>query len=153
MQGTPTKLKALSGLWEYDEARGVVVPIRLARLAVGSTHAAAVMANVTYVRAGSGVGAGDGGELDTNWGADVVWWGGNEWGQLGTGRRNNVCVPAYIRPLDAGGEGGAGGKRKGGVEHRLHITPRHTVVVGGRRVSFEQRVECGRFVSAVYSGV
>ncbi|KAA6409021.1 MAG: mitochondrial fmp25 [Lasallia pustulata] len=76
VQGTPTKLKALSGLWEYDEARGVVVPIRLARLAVGSTHAAAVMANVTYVRAGSGVGAGEGGELDTNWGR--MWCGGGE---------------------------------------------------------------------------
>ena len=151
VQGSPTKLKALSGLFEYDERRSVVVPIRLARLSVGTTHAAAVMDNVTYVHADSGAGAGVGGvgEHDTNWGADVLWWGGNEFGQLGTGRRNNVCVPGYIRPLDAGGEGG---KRKG-EEHRLHVTPRHEVRLGGRRVSFEQRVECGRFVSAVYSKV
>jgi hypothetical protein len=38
-------------------------------------------------------------------------------------------------------------------EHRFHVTPKHTVKVKGRKVSMEQRVECGRNVTAVYSGV
>ncbi|MCJ1484733.1 hypothetical protein MMC06_004906 [Schaereria dolodes] len=150
MQGTPRKLQALSGLFEYDEATNGVVPIRLRRLSVGSTHAAATMDNVTHVGAHAGSGAND-----TNWGADVLWWGGNEHYQLGTGRRNNVAQPVYIAPLEgsaaAGGQQGEGKRR--GEEHRFQITPRKWVVVGGRRVALEQRVECGRFVSAVYSGV
>lgn len=37
---------------------------------------------------------------DVNYGADVLWWGNNEYYQLGTGRRANSCVPVYIPPLD-----------------------------------------------------
>ncbi|MCJ1256730.1 hypothetical protein MMC24_004554 [Lignoscripta atroalba] len=153
MQGTPTKIKALSGLFEYDEKAASVVPIRLRRLSVGSTHASATMDNVTHVGAHEGSS-----ENDTNWGADVVWWGGNEYYQLGTGKRNNAAVPLYIAPLESGaaaaaGAGGDAGKGRKGELHRFQITPRHGVVVKGRRVSMEQRVECGRFVSAVYSGV
>ncbi|KAL8775123.1 MAG: hypothetical protein Q9209_000602 [Squamulea sp. 1 TL-2023] len=160
VQGTPTKLKTLSGLFEYDETKNIVVPIRLKSLSVGSTHAAAIMDNVTHVQAGASKGTDS--ENDTNWGADVVWWGGNEYFQLGNGRRNNLSVPGYIAPLDDGAEGTGGkamgsevtgkkGKRK--EEHRFQITPRHGVNVGGRKVVFEQRVECGRMVSCVYSGV
>ena len=145
VQGLPAKIKSLSGLFEFDESTGKVVPIRLSSLSVGTTHAAAVMANVTHVGAHAGSS-----ENDTNWGADVVWWGGNEQYQLGTGKRSNCALPVYIGPLDGGGEGG---KR---AEHRFHLTPRTTVRLGpeggGRRVSVEQRVVCGGFVSAVYSG-
>lgn len=38
VQGTPTKIKTLSGLFEWDEVRDVAIPIRLARLSVGATH-------------------------------------------------------------------------------------------------------------------
>ncbi|MCJ1477063.1 hypothetical protein MMC13_005734 [Lambiella insularis] len=144
VQGTPTKIKALSSLYEYDEPTSSVVPIRLARLSVGSTHAAATMKNVTHLGAHSGSS-----ENDTNWGADVLWWGGNEYYQLGTGKRNNVAQPVYIRPLDAKEKGR--GKEK--EEHRFQCTPRGRVKLNGRWVEMEQRVECGRFVSAVYSGV
>ncbi|KAL8781153.1 MAG: hypothetical protein Q9213_006121, partial [Squamulea squamosa] len=150
VQGTPTKLKALSGLFEYDETKNTVVPIRLKSLSVGSTHAAAIMDNVTHVQAGLSKGTDS--ENDTNWGADVVWWGGNEYFQLGNGRRNNLSVPGYIAPLDDGAEGsssgarGIGSKGKRKEEHRFQITPRHSVDVGGRKVVFEQRVECGRMV-------
>ena len=158
VQGTPTKLKTLSALFEYDESTNTVVPIRLKSLSVGATHAAAVMDNVTHVQAGTSDGTDS--ENDTNWGADVVWWGGNEYFQIGNGRRNNLSVPGYIAPLDGGSGGGEGvvGKSGGGKrkeEHRFQITPRHAVVLGGsgRKVSVEQRVECGRLVSCVYSGV
>ena len=146
VQGTPTKIKALSGLFEYDESNNTVVPIRLKRLSVGSTHVSATMDNVTHLA----VSDQDSAE-STNWGADVVWWGGNEYFQLGLGRRNNTSTPVYIAPLESGSEKEKG-KRK--EEHRFQITPRGIVELRGRgKVSVEQRVECGRMCSAVYSGV
>ena len=148
IQGTPTKIKALSGLFEFDENNNTIVPIRLKRLSVGSTHASATMDNVTHVRAGTSTSTDS--RNDTNWGADVVWWGGNEFFQLGMGKRNNVALPGYIAPLDAAAEKEKGKRRE---EHRFQITPRHKIDLGGRSVSMEQRVECGRMVSAVYSGV
>ncbi|KAI0475219.1 regulator of chromosome condensation 1/beta-lactamase-inhibitor protein II [Xylariaceae sp. FL0804] len=145
----PSKIKSLSGLFEYDEKSNAVVPIRLSSLSVGSTHAAAVLDNVTYVDASH-----KSSDNDTNWGADVLWWGGNEYYQLGTGKRNNVPAPTYIGPLDGGQSDALKGRK--GEEHRLHLTPRTTARLGedgkGRKVSVEQRVECGRFVTAVYSG-
>ena len=148
MQGTPTKIKALSGLFEFDEGNNTIIPIRLKRLSVGSTHASATMDNVTHVKAGTSSSTDS--RNDTNWGADVLWWGGNENYQLGMGKRNNMALPGYIAPLDAAAEKATGKRRE---EHRFQITPRHKVNVNGRKVSMEQRVECGRMVSAVYSGV
>ena len=148
IQGTPMKLKALSGLFEWDETRNVAVPVRLKHLSVGSNHASATMDNVTHVRAGTSSSTDS--RNDTNWGADVLWWGGNEFFQLGMGKRNNVAVPGYIAPLDSAAEKERA-KRK--EAHRFQITPRHKVDFNGRKVSMEQRIECGRMVTAVYSGV
>ncbi|KAL8981164.1 MAG: hypothetical protein Q9177_005659 [Variospora cf. flavescens] len=150
IQGVPSKIKALSGLFEYDEVKNTVIPIHLKSLSVGSTHAAAVMDNVTHVQAGAS--RRTDGENATNWGADIVWWGGNEYFQIGNGRRNNMNVPGYIAPLDAGAEVARTGKQRK-EEHRFQITPRHMVEVKGRIKSVEQRVECGRMTSCVYSGV
>ncbi|EXJ80235.1 hypothetical protein A1O1_08377 [Capronia coronata CBS 617.96] len=144
VQDQLTKVPALSGLFEYDEKKNVVVPIRMAQISVGSTHASAVMDNVTYLNASE-----KSSDDDTNWGADVLWWGGNEFYQLGTGKRNNLATPQYIRPLDTAAEIEAGRKD----QHRLHLTPKHTIRVKGRKVDVEQRVECGRNVTAVYSAV
>lgn len=144
IQGTPAKIQPLSGLFEYDEVKKIAIPIRIAQISVGSTHASAVLDNVTYLDASE-----KSSENDTNWGADVLWWGGNEYYQLGTGKRNNVASPIYIRPLDMSAEIKAGRDE----EHRLHVTPRHSVKLKGRKVSMEQRIECGRNVTAVYSAV
>lgn len=145
----PSKIKPLSGLYEWDEKSKSVIPIRIARLSVGSTHSAAVMNNLTKIDTSK-----SSSDNDTNWGADIVFWGGNEQYQLGTGRRNNVSSPTYIEPLD-GGKADAE-KGRAGEEHRFQITPRASVKIvdqygKGRKVSVEQRVECGRFVTAVYS--
>lgn len=144
VQDALTKVPGLSGLFEYDEKKKAVVPIRLSQISVGSTHASAVMDNVTYLDASE-----KSSDDDTNWGADVLWWGGNEFYQLGTGKRNNLATPQYIRPLDTASEIEAGRKE----QHRLHITPKHTIRVKGRKVDVEQRVECGRNVTAIYSAV
>ena len=143
-QTPPRKIKALSGLYEYDEPSSSVVPIRLARLSVGATHASATMANVTHLGAHAGSS-----KNDTNWGADVLWWGGNEYYQLGTGKRSNVSTPIYIAPMEGEGEG-TGRKRE---EHRFQITPKGKAKVLGKVREVEQRIECGRFVTGVYMGV
>lgn len=144
IQDSPSKIPSLSGLFEYDEVNKKTIPIRVASISVGSTHASATLDNVTYLSANPRTS-----ENDTNWGADCLWWGGNEFYQLGTGKRNNVATPVYIRPLDMESEIQAGRKE----EHRFHVTPRSKVKFGGRNVDLEQRVECGRSVTAVYSGV
>ncbi|ETN40166.1 uncharacterized protein HMPREF1541_04442 [Cyphellophora europaea CBS 101466] len=144
IQDTPSKIPSLSGLFEYDEVNRRTIPIRVANITVGSTHASATLDNVTYLAASE-----KGTENDTNWGADCLWWGGNEFYQLGTGKRNNVANPLYIRPLDMESEIQAGRKE----EHRFHVTPRSTVRIKGKKVAMEQRVECGRNVTGVYSRV
>lgn len=143
VQGMPTRIKALSGLFEYDEVTNKVIPIRLSHLCVGSTHAAAIMDNVTHLNATD-----RSSENDTNWGADVLWWGGNEFYQLGTGKGNNVSNPVYIQPMDVE----ADKKKMRREDHKFQITPRKKIRFNGRNVSVEQRIECGRGVTAVYSG-
>lgn len=144
----PTKVKALSSLFEFDENTNKNTPIKLKALSIGSTHCAAVMDNVTKTNTSS-----RGSENETNWGADVLFWGDNEYYQLGTGKRTNMNTPTYIGPLD-GGEGDANKGRKGEM-HRLCLTPKQTVRIGeggkGRKVTLEQKVECGRLVTGVYS--
>jgi alpha-tubulin suppressor-like RCC1 family protein len=146
----PVKVKGLSSLFEFDEKTNQMRPIKLKALSVGGTHVSATMDNVTETSISNRAT-----ENETNWGADVVFWGGNENYQLGTGKRNNLNTPAYIGPLD-GGQADAEAGRKGEM-HRLCLTPRSTARIGedgkGRKVSLEQKVECGRNVTAVYSSV
>lgn len=147
----PTKIKALSSLFEFDESSNQLRPIKLSALSVGTTHCAAVMDNVTETT----IARRDKSNNDVNWGADIMFWGGNEHYQLGTGKRNNQNAPVYIGPLD-GGEGDAEKGRKGEM-HRLALTPRQTARLGeggkGRKVTLEQKVECGRHVTGIYSAV
>ncbi|PNY29807.1 Protein FMP25, mitochondrial [Tolypocladium capitatum] len=144
----PTKVKALSSLFEFDEKTNKMTPIKLKALSIGSTHCSAIMDNVTETKTSK-----RSTENETNWGADVMFWGGNEHYQLGTGKRTNMNVPTYIGPLD-GGEGDAD-KGREGETHRLCLAPRQTTRLGkggkGRKVTLEQKVECGRFVTGVYS--
>lgn len=146
----PVKVKALSSLSEFDETNNRLMPIKLKSLSIGSTHCAAVMDNVTETTI-----ANRSTDNETNWGADILFWGGNEHYQLGTGKRNNLNVPSYIGPLD-GGEADSLKGRKGEM-HRLCLTPRQTARLGeggkGRKVTLEQKVECGRYVTGVYSAV
>jgi alpha-tubulin suppressor-like RCC1 family protein len=146
----PVKVPAFSGLFEWDEAKNSVIPIRLSTISVGTTHAAAVMDNVASVSLKKIT------HNDTNWGRDILFWGNNEFYQIGSGKRSNVATPTYIQPLDQTAEM----ERLGGVKairekemHRFQITPRQKVKVNGRTVEFEQKVECGRGCTAVYSAV
>jgi hypothetical protein len=102
------------------------------------------MANITHVAATSGSG-----ENDTNFGADVFFFGNNENFQLGTGKRSNVSTPTYIQPL-----GMTAPKSLPGLQlQRLQLTPGKKITFAGRSVWVEQKVECGRQCTAVYSAV
>jgi alpha-tubulin suppressor-like RCC1 family protein len=143
LQDVPTKVKALSGLFEYDERTKKLSPIRLRNISVGTTHASAIMDNNAHLDTSSTSSL----EKSSDWGHDALFWGGNEHFQLGTGKRSNLSRPAHINaPPDAESKGAK-------QEARLQIMPRHRAKVGNRTVSMEQRIECGRHVSAIYSAV
>ncbi|KAI8939485.1 hypothetical protein NX059_003257 [Plenodomus lindquistii] len=158
-QSEPIKIPAFSGLFEWDEANHAAIPIRLATISVGTSHAAAILDNVASV-AVSGASRRLT-ENDTNWGRDILFWGNNEFYQIGSGKRSNLATPAYIQPLDQAAENeraasvgaGFGNKIREKESHRFQITPRNRVKVGGRTVDIEQKVECGRGCTAVYSAV
>lgn len=143
----PTKIKALSSQYEFDDSSNKLKPIRVKNLSVGTTHCAAVMDNATRTSASR-----HGSESDINWGSDVMLWGGNEHYQLGTRKRNNLNEPSHIEPME--GELEKGMK---GTDQRFCVTPRQTVRLGkdgkGRKVTLEQKIECGRFATGVYSSV
>jgi alpha-tubulin suppressor-like RCC1 family protein len=162
-QADPVKVPAFSGLYEWDESKHTAIPIRLRTISVGSTHAAAVLDNVASV-----VVSGRSRKLtdnDTNWGRDILFWGNNEFYQIGSGKRSNLATPTYIQPLDqeaeqqraasaaASSSAGYAKERREKEMHRFQITPRNKVKVNGRTVEFEQKVECGRGCTAVYSAV
>ncbi|RAL15467.1 RCC1 domain-containing protein [Aspergillus homomorphus CBS 101889] len=143
IQDALTKVKPLSGLFEFDERLKGLAPIRLRDISVGTTHVAAVMDNNPQM---------DSASTDTlseadAWGYDVLWWGGNEHFQLGTGKRSNSSKPIYI---NAPVEGKSEAEKQGA---RLQIMPSHKGKAGSRTVKMEQRVECGRHISAIYSRV
>ncbi|BDD57013.1 hypothetical protein MPDQ_007743 [Monascus purpureus] len=142
LQDDPTKVKALSGLVEFDERAKKLTPIRLREISVGTTHASAVLDNASSIKATD-----TSSDSANSPGLDAVWWGGNESFQLGTGKKNNLPKPTYINvPSDLAAKDNK-------PEARLQITPRHTCKVNGRKVSIEQRVECGKGVSAIYSAL
>lgn len=149
VQGVPTKIKALSGMSEYNEQTNTVSPIRLSHMSVGATHASAQMDNVTNVDVGTSKDP----KYDTNFGADILFWGGNEFYQLGTGRRNNLNTPSYIAPLDAVERDVKKTKEGADSGKRFQITPRKKIDVGGKKMEVEQRVVCGRGVTGVFSAV
>lgn len=139
LQDRPIKLKALSGLVEYDETTNTLSPIRLNDISVGTTHVSAILNNQTHLNRSttSLEGADDAG-------LDVLWWGGNEHFQLGTGKRSNLSKPAHITVPS---EDVSDNKEPA----RLQIMPVHRGTVKDRSFNMRQRVECGRHVSAIYT--
>lgn len=141
VQWGPVKIASLSGMYEYNESTQKPEPIRIGTFKVGQSHVAAIMANITHV-AGQGTKAGE-----SHWGSDVYFFGNNENFQLGTGKRNNLASPTHIQPLGIK----SGASTEGLETDRFQLTPAKRVTVAGRSVQVEQRVECGRQNSAVYS--
>ncbi|KAL2796814.1 hypothetical protein BJX66DRAFT_323703 [Aspergillus keveii] len=127
LQDKPTKLKALSGLVEYNETTNALAPIRLNDVSVGTTHVSAILGNQTHLDRQSAS------TLDKtdDAGLDVLWWGGNEHFQLGTGKRSNSSKPVHIHaPPESGSDKEVA---------RLQIMPPHRATIDNRNVNLRQR--------------
>lgn len=83
-QSSPSRIKHFANLAEYSETLRKMTQIDLTNWTVGRTHAA--------VAVGSDARA-------SLYGKDVLIWGGNEFSQLGTGKRNNIPKPHHIPGL------------------------------------------------------
>ncbi|KAL2842351.1 hypothetical protein BJY01DRAFT_236032 [Aspergillus pseudoustus] len=128
LQDQPTKLKALSGLVEFNEATNKLTPIRLNDISVGTTHVSAVLGNQTHLdrRSSSTL------DKTDDAGLDVLWWGGNEHFQLGTGKRSNLSKPTHINAPPE--------KVSDKEVARLQIMPSHRATVGNRNINLRQRL-------------
>lgn len=80
-----------------------------------------------------------------------MFFGSNEFFQLGTGKRNNLNVPTNIPSLDPASD--SDGNR---IEHRLQVVPSKKVQIVDqdskkRLVTIEQRVVAGRGLTGCYA--
>ncbi|EPS44623.1 hypothetical protein H072_1416 [Dactylellina haptotyla CBS 200.50] len=142
-QALPQKIKSVSGLTEYSERKAGIVPINSSYMTVGGTHAAVVMSNLANVQASNWK------SNDINFGNDILFFGGNEFYQLGNGKRTNANVPTHIPPMDDS----SAGKRS---EQRFQVVPQKKVTIldeksKKRSVRIEQRVVAGRGLTGCYA--
>ncbi|KAF9584532.1 hypothetical protein BGW38_006123 [Lunasporangiospora selenospora] len=94
IQGSLVTIGPLSNLAEYKEEEKKMTPIGIHSLAIGSTHAFAVLDNAVQVDSTLA--------HDTIvHGRDVFAWGQNTYFQLLTGKRSNKTEPVYALPLDS----------------------------------------------------
>ncbi|KAI9227147.1 MAG: regulator of chromosome condensation 1/beta-lactamase-inhibitor protein II [Piptocephalis tieghemiana] len=89
MQGVPVKIKALSHLKEYSEAKKQVVPILPKKLHLGYHHAATTLDVSVDSDADKGV----------TYGTDLLLWGHNMNGECGNGKKNNLATPVYAQRI------------------------------------------------------
>lgn len=145
VQDTPERVKALSGLQEYNEQANTTLPIRIRSIVVGDGHAAAILNNCS--------GTNDSQEQKI-FGQDMLFWGANTMGQLGTGKKNRVPTPTCILPPVSEADDdketvAAPVTDSAGVRFQTVAEPIETRI-DGKKVKYEQRVACGRNVTAVY---
>ncbi|KXS13046.1 RCC1/BLIP-II protein [Gonapodya prolifera JEL478] len=163
IQAVPAKVRALSNLSEYNEAKGKVVPIRIYDISCGSGHCAATLDNAIEDH--------HTGRDAVEYGRDVLIWGAGSSYQLNVTRvvrepsgavtsrekrRTNLPVPTHIDGFHQGGL--PKGEKGSAVVGRLQLAAkgRTTVKDGpgrGASVDAEQRIVCGNGVTAVYMKV
>ncbi|KAJ3140890.1 hypothetical protein HK100_008429 [Physocladia obscura] len=90
VSNSPSKIAALSNKSEYSESTNTVVPIRIASVTLGATHAVAVMNSAAHAGGGS-----------KEFGNDVFAWGANESGQLARvdRKKSNSAAPGWVQPV------------------------------------------------------
>ncbi|KAK9469396.1 regulator of chromosome condensation 1/beta-lactamase-inhibitor protein II [Lipomyces arxii] len=136
MQGTPIRVRALSGITEFSESAGQPTEIPIRYVSVGKNHIAAVLDNVS--------------ESGAKVQREFMIWGGNSLFQLGNGRRSNLPRPTHMHSLIS---------LQTKPEHELEgeeltalMNSRRQLSAGktkrGRKV--EETVVCGPEGSAIY---
>ncbi|KDN49438.1 hypothetical protein RSAG8_02140, partial [Rhizoctonia solani AG-8 WAC10335] len=95
-QGAPVKVKSVSGITEYNEATRSIQPLKLRSISVSpapqTSHTLLTLSTGTLGEAPGKHGAHPVGH-------DVLVLGYNVDGQLGNGKRANLCVPSHVAAL------------------------------------------------------
>ncbi|KAF8937385.1 regulator of chromosome condensation 1/beta-lactamase-inhibitor protein II [Dissophora ornata] len=94
IQGSLVTITPLSNLAEYKEVEKKMMPIGIHDLAIGYTHAFAVLDNAITQNVASD-------QVIVTHGRDVLSWGQNTYYQLLTGKRINKTEPGHALPLDS----------------------------------------------------
>ncbi|KAG0353122.1 hypothetical protein BGZ54_002398 [Gamsiella multidivaricata] len=94
IQGSLVTITPLSDLAEYKEEEKKMMPIGIHDLAIGSTHAFAVLDNASAEFSALH-------KRVVTHGRDVLSWGQNTYYQLLTGKRINRTEPSHALPLDS----------------------------------------------------
>ncbi|KAK9493030.1 regulator of chromosome condensation 1/beta-lactamase-inhibitor protein II [Lipomyces doorenjongii] len=139
MQGVPIRVKSLSGIQEYCETSKNYKEIPIRYISIGKRHLASVLDNATGA--------------DSKVQRELFIWGGNDWFQLGNGKRSNLPRPDHMnqflstpqktqkkQPVPQGEE------NQKFVNEWQHLGAGKTKK--GRKV--EQTVVCGNYGSVVY---
>jgi len=93
-QGSPVKVKAVSGLLEFNETTRSLQPIRPDTISVSPTGHVLFSFEASSVSAKS---------TPTDFGRDLLSWGANTEYQQGNGKRVNVATPTYVTDFDKTG--------------------------------------------------
>lgn len=162
MQDAPILIPALSSLSEYDEAKNTTVPINVSYISAGATHSAAVLDTR------------EGGDVMV-WGANEFYQLGT--GRRSNAAAP-VYIQPLDRAVEGKGKGPLAeavemgkevareaavvipgvGTGPTGVDQvrdtqfrRFQIAPKSRTRVGAKMLDVQQRIECGRGVTAAYS--
>lgn len=102
-QSSPLKLKFFDNLTEYSEKLKKMIQIPITQWSVGSTHTAVT--------------------LQSDATSDVYVWGGNQYSQLGNGRKSLISKPINILPLDKSREENTSRTSKDGEDGDFYYDP------------------------------
>ncbi|KAK9376481.1 regulator of chromosome condensation 1/beta-lactamase-inhibitor protein II [Lipomyces chichibuensis] len=139
MQGVPIRVKSLSGIQEYCETDKDYREIPVRYISIGKRHLAAVLDNATGV--------------DSKVRRELFIWGGNDWFQLGNGKRSNLPRPDYMnRFLTTLEKKPKKQPVAEGEEIAKLVNERQHLGAGKSKKGWkiEQTVVCGNYGSAVY---
>ncbi|KAK9476136.1 regulator of chromosome condensation 1/beta-lactamase-inhibitor protein II [Lipomyces japonicus] len=130
MQGTPIRVKSLSGLKEFVNDKSQNIPIK--SISIGKKHVAVVLDNAKS----------DNGEVKR----ELLLWGGNDWFQLGNGKRSQLARPTHVNTFVGSDVDKL--PRRGGefTDKRQNLT--EGTSRQGKRV--EATITCGNYNTAVY---
>ncbi|KAI5454757.1 hypothetical protein NCC49_003641 [Naganishia albida] len=92
--GSPVKVKTVSGLQEYSETARSFVPLEIAKVSVSPSPTPHVFATLHTAALSDAAGV-----QQKLYGNDCMTWGAGTDYQLGNGKRSNLSVPQHLPPL------------------------------------------------------
>ncbi|KAK7205729.1 regulator of chromosome condensation 1/beta-lactamase-inhibitor protein II [Myxozyma melibiosi] len=125
--GTPQRVRQLCSITEYSEKDHATREIPIRSISVGKRHIAAVLDNITAPSSPVQ--------------RQLLIWGGNDWFQLGTGKRVNSPVPIPIVQS---------AKKAAEAEEAVNLQKQLGHGKSRKGYEIEESVVCGNFGTAIY---